>query len=320
MSHHVVAYVACEETFRATGIRTPLPIVFRLDGVGLLPLTHELMDEVGGRRTGVGDDPVVLALSKAGPVVGVETDYFVGAAEQSAAVARDGVVVHGPDTARGGVINEALRRVGVAAPPGVADEFEAVGLARYRDNEDVVRGFYRSVFRAGFSTVPASICDELFRVASEGERREIGRGDSGLVSCPDAVAPDHPVAALLRDHGSDGAPLELAEHDHWMITRFFEMRRDVAIAPDEKAELSTRIADRCDLTISIWSAVEAARIADGLVADDDAVKEFRTFYPYHIHGAGPTEELAEAFAARVAWLRERFVSTNPDAVLVRVEV
>lgn len=74
--------------------------------------------------------------STGGRFVYFETEYFGGAGGQGAAVFEDGKVVFGPAWAQGGVINQALERLGVKAKAGKADAFATVGLDRARTSRD----------------------------------------------------------------------------------------------------------------------------------------------------------------------------------------
>jgi hypothetical protein len=65
----------------------------------------------------------------------IETDYAGGIGDQAAAVYQGACEVMPPKTARIGPINEALRTLGVAARPPL-DEFDTIGLGRYRNFED----------------------------------------------------------------------------------------------------------------------------------------------------------------------------------------
>jgi hypothetical protein len=79
------------------------------------------------------------------PIAYIETDYFGGTGSQSAVVWKGNSVALGPvfcgeddngkfHASEVGPINAALRFLGVNATRGM-DEFETVGLHRYRDNE-----------------------------------------------------------------------------------------------------------------------------------------------------------------------------------------
>jgi hypothetical protein len=77
-------------------------------------------------------------LSADGALAYVETEYFGGAGDQGACAWRAGARVYGPRRGSEGVINEALAQIGVKSGPG--DEFEAIGLAARRSNDDFVSG------------------------------------------------------------------------------------------------------------------------------------------------------------------------------------
>jgi hypothetical protein len=72
------------------------------------------------------------SLSAHGPVAYVETDYFGGAGTQAATVWSKGQRVLRRPRAPSGPVNAALRLLGVAGA-GLQDEFDTVGLGRYRE-------------------------------------------------------------------------------------------------------------------------------------------------------------------------------------------
>lgn len=145
MSHRVAAFVARVEVLRAGTAHLPHARVAPLaQGFGLLPLTADLLDEIG-ETAAEGEEVLVYltpgaarlarALSASGGVAYVETDYFGGSGEQGAAAWVGGEGVMEPRRARLGTVNEALRRIGIAAGAGV-DEFDAAGLHRHRGTDD----------------------------------------------------------------------------------------------------------------------------------------------------------------------------------------
>ena len=77
---------------------------------------------------------VAADLSENGSVAYIETEYFGGLGDQAAIAWREGRVVLSANRADIGPINAALRVLGAAAQ-GQLDEFESVGLGRYRSNE-----------------------------------------------------------------------------------------------------------------------------------------------------------------------------------------
>lgn len=87
-----------------------------------------------------------VSASRVGPVAYVEAEFAQGAGSQAAVVWADGLIVLGPlreddaEHARRRVslvdwpVNRALRRLEVPAETG-ADEFDTLGLGRYRDTD-----------------------------------------------------------------------------------------------------------------------------------------------------------------------------------------
>jgi len=127
-------------------------------GVCLLPVGRDLFDELSaGEPMDPGFTPCQLfppgfehllaRWSGIGPTAYVEADYFGGVGTQFAAVWRGGVLVFGPvlqpegapfSATDGSLISQALRLLGVSRERHV-DEFDAVGLGRYRDVDDWLR-------------------------------------------------------------------------------------------------------------------------------------------------------------------------------------
>ena len=65
-----------------------------------------------------------------------ETEYFGGLGLQGAAVFQVGDIAYGPKAAKFGPINEALALLGVRTPASELDEFQTVGIGRYRSTAD----------------------------------------------------------------------------------------------------------------------------------------------------------------------------------------
>jgi hypothetical protein len=123
----------------------PLP-----QGFALVPITDRLADALDNDAHATADVPpakahdmvaLASALSMRGPVVWAATRFFGGAGGQQAVVWRDGQVVleivededdraAWPDSP----ISRGLLYIGVVAAAG-EDEFDALGLGRYRSNE-----------------------------------------------------------------------------------------------------------------------------------------------------------------------------------------
>lgn len=118
-------------------------------GIRIIPVTAALYDGLVQQHVKDATEdwagfvlspaPLVTALSQLsqrGTVAYVEADFFGGRGDQHCVVWRGGDIKLGPlDTKGKGAINKALSRLGVKRQP-FRDEFEAVGLNRYRSNED----------------------------------------------------------------------------------------------------------------------------------------------------------------------------------------
>jgi hypothetical protein len=119
----------------------------------VLPLTQEIVDSI---VTANQFEPLpqfqylneslsafLAKISRLCPVLYFETEYFRGMGAQTAMVFETGNVVFGPrthssDDGKSGLtpVSEPLRVFGVKKPPHHFDEFDCVGLGRYRDHED----------------------------------------------------------------------------------------------------------------------------------------------------------------------------------------
>lgn len=72
-----------------------------------------------------------------------ETDYFGGAGDQGAKVWNNKKLIFHKYTWFG-AINEALKLLGVKCEDG-KDEFDTIGLGRFRSNEDIEESIYKSI-------------------------------------------------------------------------------------------------------------------------------------------------------------------------------
>ena len=155
MSYVLQCVIAAAQALRPCRAFVNGVVVDLGEGLGLLPMTPDLFDEV---RQGDEVDPrfapaqlfapgfeVVLASwSAVDPVAYVEADYLGGIGSQFAAVWRGGTLLLGPlvlaeDEPRPAPgwspISQALRHLGVSAD-GHHDEFDAIRLGRHRHVED----------------------------------------------------------------------------------------------------------------------------------------------------------------------------------------
>lgn len=147
MGHHITGIVAHRDTLRRLETNFARQSCFELaDGLAFLPLDDENLDEVVGLHAGnaLGTFEyltehlfeLLCVGSRNGELIYVETHYHGGVGGQGAAVFRDGTIVFGPKSGDGSAINEALSQIGVTPHPEQFDAFAAVGLDRFRSNED----------------------------------------------------------------------------------------------------------------------------------------------------------------------------------------
>jgi len=149
MSHTVEAFLAKAEVFAEAAKHLRSAHVIPLaQGYALLPVTDAVAEEAGGDPASKGAEPFsefwmlttpLVQLgeqwSHLGKIAYFETDYFGGGGHQAAIVWNRGEVALGPMKGRLGPINRVLRYMGVDRSTS-DDEFSALGLQRYRNNED----------------------------------------------------------------------------------------------------------------------------------------------------------------------------------------
>lgn len=162
MGHCIQAIVGASDVADAISVRFPqLPRVSTSAGFAIFPVDEVFVDSVAQaipQNTGAefmllteGFREVLRSLSSLGTIAYIETDYFGGVGGQGAVVYSNGAEVMAPTWAEFGVINDALKRIGVPAPLGRSrfsiralfqyrpkDRFEVFGLQRFRLNEDLV--------------------------------------------------------------------------------------------------------------------------------------------------------------------------------------
>ena len=163
MGHRVSLFVGPSTTLRAIVSVAPRARVFALTPAArflVLPLTEEVHDDIHA-QFGTGDWPeqgpllsstdlgLAQRASRGAALAYVETDYFGGQGRQNALLWRDGALILQPSeltteaaAARSAPlrpINAVLRALGVVAVAG-QDEFDTLGLGRWRSNDDIVAG------------------------------------------------------------------------------------------------------------------------------------------------------------------------------------
>jgi hypothetical protein len=118
----------------------------------MAPLGHQQIDRLTALQPGEylegthlsqGLQHTLTRIARDGPLAYIETNYFGGTGSQAAAVFVGGEVVMRASlpvsrnpARRDDPINTALRALGVEAALG-EDEFDAIGLARFRDLESL---------------------------------------------------------------------------------------------------------------------------------------------------------------------------------------
>jgi hypothetical protein len=114
-------------------------------GLAILPLRNA---DLASLRSGPSEDTLedfedlskqfldqLRRSSLGGSLMYFETAYHGGTGGQGAVLFRHGELIFGPHWAEIGPINQALNLLGIRFEPPAHDEFEAVGLDRYRDAE-----------------------------------------------------------------------------------------------------------------------------------------------------------------------------------------
>jgi hypothetical protein len=146
MAHELNAILGKVETLQPRAREHGIPAVPLRHGFALIPLTPEIQQALVGRRRSeqptksVGQDElheVFKRWSTEGPIVHATNDVFSGLpGVQAAWVWQDGRLVFGQEgNAYSGPISMALLRLGVTGGRFGWDEFDQVGLGRYRETE-----------------------------------------------------------------------------------------------------------------------------------------------------------------------------------------
>lgn len=148
MGHCIQAIIATSGI--ADRLQSAYPQLSRVvarQGFVILPIDADFIDSVTEARPPQSTNTFMLLtdafqdflreLSRLGPVVYIETEYFGGVGGQGAAVYSDGQVVIKPEWGESGPINRALAIIGVNRGP-LGDRFSALGLDAYRSNDDLI--------------------------------------------------------------------------------------------------------------------------------------------------------------------------------------
>jgi hypothetical protein len=144
MGHTVTAIIAKNLVAEYLLNTHSLASVILVDDLRLIPLEDNDLDALGVEFSHVIPGFAYLSpelsefcadVSKKGPLVYLETDYFGGVGTQAAVAFAQGLVWHPTPVSGEGAINIALQTLGVGVSPGL-DEFDSVGLSRYRSTSD----------------------------------------------------------------------------------------------------------------------------------------------------------------------------------------
>ncbi|MEU8900879.1 hypothetical protein [Nocardia sp. NPDC048505] len=131
MAYELSAVIGELALLQAIGREHDVPVVPLAQGLGLIPLTDEIVAALfePGRRF----EDVLRAWSTRGPVMYAWSEMHAGLGVQSATIWADGVVTyHETGYPSHGPISLALRRLGLTGATDRRDEFDIAGLGRHR--------------------------------------------------------------------------------------------------------------------------------------------------------------------------------------------
>jgi hypothetical protein len=133
MTHHISGFIGPTQHLKdQTKELTNAQVIPLAQGMAFLPMGNELYEEIYK----FNHYPMrwLAKKFKPVPIAWIETDYFGGAGEQSAILWKDGKKRRFRDR-YGGNIDAAMKELGVVCE-GDQDEFDTLGLGKYRLNED----------------------------------------------------------------------------------------------------------------------------------------------------------------------------------------
>ncbi len=123
-----------------------LPLVKLCSGLSMIPFVNEVLEsrnieelpltDQGHSELPISICDVCCLISSNGKAIYVEAEYFGGQGTQASAKWDNGRLIGSPYIGAQ-AINEALKYLGVACKPGL-DEFESVGLDKYRNTNEWV--------------------------------------------------------------------------------------------------------------------------------------------------------------------------------------
>jgi hypothetical protein len=145
MGYKLDAFIGKHLDLQPIARKYPKAKIIRLEhGIGLIPMTEELYDEINDFVK--GEDIMTLTYlnsnieSRVIELVGksmiayAEAEYFGGIGGESALLWKDGIRLNLIPFGKG-AINSILKTMGISAEEGL-DEFDTVGLGKHRDTVD----------------------------------------------------------------------------------------------------------------------------------------------------------------------------------------
>ena len=147
MGHHITGIIGKKDVLDRLGrfnkIGFPATLIERW---GFLPLSDYDLDSLFPAPDIRVKDSCFIYLSQdlvkflsvnssESPLAYIETDYFGGVGSQSAVVYHLGKEIFAPSKSKAETINRALKTMGISCGNSF-DEFEFLGLNRFRDNDD----------------------------------------------------------------------------------------------------------------------------------------------------------------------------------------
>ena len=199
MAHSLTLFIAREathgETFRAPPF---IGTVVLAGGFVATPLEHAVIDALGDEDTATGRiEAAGTRLSRSGPVLFLETDYFGGAGGKEVAVWRDGTrhlaswdgdngahwLKDLPDIKES---KSALDEAAIIAFEDADDVFAGFGLGRWRRTDEIT-----AEIRAARGVRPP-----LGVILAGGQSTRMGGGDKGLLKLGDRTILKHVIDRL----------------------------------------------------------------------------------------------------------------------------
>lgn len=145
MGYTFQGFIGAPELLEAASARLRQAKIVPLTGaLAAIPLGDELQDEINADEDRLLErwdiltdriEAVGAELSRQGRVAYVEADYFGGTGDQGCVVWERGRELL-RETRTDQAINHALRMLGVQTAEGAADEFDTVGMGKYRRIEN----------------------------------------------------------------------------------------------------------------------------------------------------------------------------------------